>query len=139
APRQDHPVRWRRPARDRPRYDPARRHRDRRRSAIGGRRRAPPRGLPKGQAADWRGRPRLRRAPRRRCRTTVPGTACRRHRQRERISPSTRFAPGGLPYSVERREAARVLTAMKTEQPSPRYSAIELWSPGEILDAMIEG
>jgi N-acetylmuramic acid 6-phosphate etherase len=28
---------------------------------------------------------------------------------------------------------------MKTEHPSPRYSAIELWSPGEILDAMIEG
>jgi N-acetylmuramic acid 6-phosphate etherase len=28
---------------------------------------------------------------------------------------------------------------METERPSPRYSAIELWSPGDILDAMIEG
>jgi N-acetylmuramic acid 6-phosphate etherase len=30
-------------------------------------------------------------------------------------------------------------TAMKTEQPSPRYSAIDRWNPAEILDAMIEG
>src|SRR6266700_7159696 len=28
---------------------------------------------------------------------------------------------------------------MKTEHPSPRYSAIDLWSPSEILDAMLEG
>src|SRR3954451_21895708 len=28
---------------------------------------------------------------------------------------------------------------METERPSPRYSAIELWSPSDILDAMIEG
>jgi N-acetylmuramic acid 6-phosphate etherase len=28
---------------------------------------------------------------------------------------------------------------METERPSPRYSAIELWSPADILDAMIEG
>lgn len=28
---------------------------------------------------------------------------------------------------------------METERPSPRYSAIELWSPGDILDAMLEG
>ena len=28
---------------------------------------------------------------------------------------------------------------MKTERPSPRYSAIDLWDPAEILDAMIEG
>jgi N-acetylmuramic acid 6-phosphate etherase len=28
---------------------------------------------------------------------------------------------------------------MKTEHPSPRYSAIDLWEPAEILDAMIEG
>lgn len=28
---------------------------------------------------------------------------------------------------------------MQTERPSPRYSAIELWRPSEILDAMVEG
>src|ERR1051326_6166765 len=28
---------------------------------------------------------------------------------------------------------------MRTENPSPRYSAIDLWDPAEILDAMIEG
>src|ERR1700704_1582765 len=28
---------------------------------------------------------------------------------------------------------------MRTEHPSPRYSAIDLWDPVEILDAMIEG
>src|SRR5579862_9035469 len=28
---------------------------------------------------------------------------------------------------------------MRTEHPSPRYSAIDLWNPAEILDAMIEG
>jgi N-acetylmuramic acid 6-phosphate etherase len=28
---------------------------------------------------------------------------------------------------------------METERPSPRYSAIELWRPADILDAMIEG
>ena len=28
---------------------------------------------------------------------------------------------------------------MRTEQPSPRYSAIELWTPAETLDALIEG
>ncbi len=28
---------------------------------------------------------------------------------------------------------------METERPSPRYSTIELWSPGDILDALIEG
>jgi N-acetylmuramic acid 6-phosphate etherase len=28
---------------------------------------------------------------------------------------------------------------MRTEHPSPRYSAIDLWDPPEILDAMIEG
>src|SRR5216683_4280118 len=28
---------------------------------------------------------------------------------------------------------------MRTEHPSPRYSAIDLWDPAEILDAMIEG
>jgi N-acetylmuramic acid 6-phosphate etherase len=28
---------------------------------------------------------------------------------------------------------------MQTERQSPRYSAIELWSPAEILDAMVEG
>src|SRR5438874_5054575 len=30
-------------------------------------------------------------------------------------------------------------TAKNTEAPSPRYSGIDLWSPAEILDAMIEG
>jgi N-acetylmuramic acid 6-phosphate etherase len=30
-------------------------------------------------------------------------------------------------------------TTMSTEHASPRYSAIEAWSPGEILEAMIEG
>ncbi len=28
---------------------------------------------------------------------------------------------------------------MRTEHPSPRYSAIDLWNPAEILDSMIEG
>jgi N-acetylmuramic acid 6-phosphate etherase len=28
---------------------------------------------------------------------------------------------------------------METERPSPRFSAIDVWSPSEILDAMIEG
>jgi N-acetylmuramic acid 6-phosphate etherase len=28
---------------------------------------------------------------------------------------------------------------MRTEQPSPRYGAIDLWEPADILDAMIEG
>jgi N-acetylmuramic acid 6-phosphate etherase len=28
---------------------------------------------------------------------------------------------------------------MRTEHPSPRYSAIDLWNPADILDAMIEG
>jgi N-acetylmuramic acid 6-phosphate etherase len=28
---------------------------------------------------------------------------------------------------------------MRTERPSPRYSTIDLWTPAEILDAMIEG
>jgi N-acetylmuramic acid 6-phosphate etherase len=28
---------------------------------------------------------------------------------------------------------------METERPSPRYSGIDVWSPGDILDAMIEG
>jgi N-acetylmuramic acid 6-phosphate etherase len=30
-------------------------------------------------------------------------------------------------------------SARETERPSPRYSAIDLWSPAEIIDAMIEG
>jgi N-acetylmuramic acid 6-phosphate etherase len=30
-------------------------------------------------------------------------------------------------------------TAKNTESPSPRYSGIDLWSPTEVLDAMIEG
>src|SRR5438067_7290753 len=34
---------------------------------------------------------------------------------------------------------ARMETPLETERPSPRYSAIDLWSPSEILDAMIEG
>ena len=29
--------------------------------------------------------------------------------------------------------------AMRTEHPSPRYSAIDLWDPAEILEAMLEG
>src|SRR5260370_5737168 len=28
---------------------------------------------------------------------------------------------------------------MRTERPSPRYSAIDLWDPAEILDSMLEG
>ena len=28
---------------------------------------------------------------------------------------------------------------METERPSPRFSTIDVWSPSEILDAMIEG
>jgi len=28
---------------------------------------------------------------------------------------------------------------METERHSPRYSAIETWSPGDIMEAMIEG
>jgi N-acetylmuramic acid 6-phosphate etherase len=28
---------------------------------------------------------------------------------------------------------------MQTERPSPRYAAIDLWSPADVLDAMIEG
>src|SRR5687768_4507103 len=28
---------------------------------------------------------------------------------------------------------------METERPSPRYAAIDMWEPAEILDAMIEG
>src|SRR5579872_3941399 len=28
---------------------------------------------------------------------------------------------------------------MQTERPSPRYNAIDLWEPADILDAMIEG
>src|ERR1700676_148588 len=28
---------------------------------------------------------------------------------------------------------------MRTEHPSPRYSAIDQWAPAEILDSMIEG
>lgn len=28
---------------------------------------------------------------------------------------------------------------METERPSPRFSAIDVWSPSEILDAMLEG
>jgi N-acetylmuramic acid 6-phosphate etherase len=28
---------------------------------------------------------------------------------------------------------------METERPSPRYSGIDVWNPGDILDAMIEG
>src|SRR5206468_3870296 len=28
---------------------------------------------------------------------------------------------------------------METERPSPRYAAIDLWSPAETLDSMIEG
>src|SRR5262249_47576190 len=28
---------------------------------------------------------------------------------------------------------------MDTERPSPRYSAIDLWEPSDILDAMVEG
>src|SRR5947207_2990697 len=28
---------------------------------------------------------------------------------------------------------------LETERPSPRYSGIDLWSPAEILDSMIEG
>ena len=30
-------------------------------------------------------------------------------------------------------------TPLETERPSPRYSGIDLWSPAEILDSMIEG
>jgi N-acetylmuramic acid 6-phosphate etherase len=40
-----------------------------------------------------------------------------------------------MPAALPAREAA----LMETERPSPRYSAIELWSPADILDAMIEG
>jgi N-acetylmuramic acid 6-phosphate etherase len=35
--------------------------------------------------------------------------------------------------------SAREVAPMRTEQPSPRYSAIDRWSPADILDAMIEG
>src|SRR6202007_3243374 len=28
---------------------------------------------------------------------------------------------------------------METERPSPRYSAIDVWEPADILDALIEG
>src|SRR5207302_1287639 len=34
---------------------------------------------------------------------------------------------------------ARMETPLETERPSPRYSGIDLWSPAEILDSMIEG
>jgi N-acetylmuramic acid 6-phosphate etherase len=33
----------------------------------------------------------------------------------------------------------REVSPMRTEHPSPRYSAIDRWAPAEILDAMIEG
>ena len=33
----------------------------------------------------------------------------------------------------------RMETPLETERPSPRYSGIDLWSPAEILDSMIEG
>jgi len=39
---------------------------------------------------------------------------------------------------VSARDAPRP-AAMRTERPSPRYSSIDLWSPAEILDAMLEG
>ena len=31
------------------------------------------------------------------------------------------------------------LPAMQTERPSPRYSDIDLWEPGDVLEAMLEG
>src|SRR3954465_11066527 len=31
------------------------------------------------------------------------------------------------------------IAMMETERPSPRYSAIDLWSPSDMLDAMLEG
>src|ERR1700704_7206977 len=34
---------------------------------------------------------------------------------------------------------ARMETPLETERPSPRYSGIDLWSPAEIPDSMIEG
>src|SRR5438045_8652972 len=37
----------------------------------------------------------------------------------------------------QRRRAWR--RPLETERPSPRYSGIDLWSPAEILDSMIEG
>jgi N-acetylmuramic acid 6-phosphate etherase len=41
--------------------------------------------------------------------------------------------------SLSRPCDAPMTAAKTTETPSPRYSGIDLWSPGEILDAMIEG
>src|SRR6266700_2218980 len=53
------------------------------------------------------------------------------------------FAASGSFSSRERRKPgmgrARLHLAMRTERPSPRYSAIDLWEPAEILDAMLEG
>ncbi len=37
------------------------------------------------------------------------------------------------------RHQFRVASMDSTERPSPRYSAIDLWDPSDILDAMIEG
>src|SRR3954454_7116712 len=34
---------------------------------------------------------------------------------------------------------ARMETPLETERPSPRYCGIDLWSPADILDSMIEG
>src|SRR5439155_7707841 len=119
------------------------------RRGIAGRRPAPRQGLPPGRGGCWPVRRRPRRGPGRPGRRAAPGIASRRHRRRgkarprpsrallrlllQRERPRTRMRRGRLPATARRE------TGMETERPSPRYAAIELWSPAETLDSMIEG
>src|SRR3954453_9687641 len=48
----------------------------------------------------------------------------------------TREGPSGPARGASQRSKFEM---METERPSPRYSAIDLWSPSDMLDAMLEG
>ena len=49
----------------------------------------------------------------------------------------TKWTPNGLVWGFKR--LSRLLRPMETERASPRYSDIDLWEPGDILHALIEG
>ncbi|MFZ0721397.1 MAG: hypothetical protein WAM99_11070, partial [Xanthobacteraceae bacterium] len=50
----------------------------------------------------------------------------------------TKWTPNGLVWGSNG-FFRRLLRSMETERASPRYSDIDLWEPGDILHALIEG
>src|SRR5207237_1914516 len=58
-------------------------------------------------------------------------------RHAHQMFTSSALSTGRTPETANASRA--LMCCMRTEHPSPRYSAIDLWDPAEILDAMLEG